>query len=182
MRTLRTERLILKEYKEDYAEGLYKYASNPNVGPRAGWKPHESVEESLKIIRELFMPVSAWAIFLKETGDLIGTIALEDDRFRPDARSKELGYSLAYDYWGKGYMTEAARKVIEFAFNELELQIMCICTSTVNTRSQRIIEKCGFKLEGVIRMAYQIYDGSLRDSMEFSMTKEEWETNKGNQK
>ena len=52
MRDLETERLVLRMYTEDDAEGLFAYASNPNVGPRAGWKPHESPEESLEIIRE----------------------------------------------------------------------------------------------------------------------------------
>lgn len=59
MRTLETERLVLKAYSIEDAEGLYNYAKNPNVGPHAGWKPHESVEESLEIIESLFLPAEA---------------------------------------------------------------------------------------------------------------------------
>lgn len=174
MEILESKRLLLKPFEESFAEGLFAYASNVNVGPIAGWKPHESVEESLEIIRSLFLPAKVFGIFLKETDELIGTIALEKDRFRPDARSNEIGYSLSFNHWGYGYMTEAAKTVIDFAFNELDREILCVCTSPVNKRSQRVIEKCGFKYEGTIRKAYKVYTGELRDSMEFSMTREEW--------
>lgn len=62
MRTLETENLLLKMYSRDDAEDLYKYAKNPNVGPVAGWKPHENTEESLEIIEKMFIPTEAWAI------------------------------------------------------------------------------------------------------------------------
>ena len=71
-------------------------------------------------------------------------------------------------------MTEAAEEVLRFAFTELELSQVGICTSTVNKRSRRIIEKCGFTYEGTIRRIYKTYDGTLRDSMVFSMLKEEY--------
>ncbi len=175
MKTLETERLILKMFTLDDAEDVYAYASNPNVGPHAGWAPHKSVEESREVIRTIFLPPEAWAIRIKGDDTVVGVIALEPDRLRPDANSRELGYNLAEEHWGKGYMTEAAREVLRFAFKELDLDQVGICTSKVNRRSQRIIEKCGFTYEGTIRRTYQIYDGTLRDSMVFSMLKEEYE-------
>lgn len=174
MKTLESERLTLTMYTLDDADGLYAYASNPNVGPHAGWAPHKDVEESREIIRTLFMPCEAWAIRLKENGRLIGTISLEPDKYRPDSNSREMGYSLAEDQWRKGIMTEAAKCVLDFAFGEMGLDQVGICTSLVNKRSQRVIEKCGFKYEGTIRRAYRIWDGTTRDSMVFSMLKEEW--------
>ena len=48
---LETDRLILRSWYDSDAEELYKYAQNPQVGPVAGWPPHQSVEESLEIIR-----------------------------------------------------------------------------------------------------------------------------------
>lgn len=174
MKTLETERLILKMFTLDDAEDVYAYASNPNVGPPAGWSPHKSVEESREIIRDIFMPPEAWAIRIKGDDRVVGVIALEPDRLRPDADSRELGYNLAEEHWGKGYMTEAAREVLRFAFMELGLEQVGICTSRVNKRSQRIIEKCGFTYEGTLRRCYKTYDGSLRDSLIFSMLKEEY--------
>lgn len=176
MKTLETERLILKMFTLEDAEDVYAYASNPNVGPPAGWAPHRSVEESREIIRDVFMPPEAWAIRIKGSDKVVGVIALEPDKIRPDACSRELGYNLAEEHWGKGYMTEAAKEVLRFAFCELGLDQVGICTSKVNKRSQRIIEKCGFTYEGTIRRFYKIYDGTLRDSMVFSMLKEEYES------
>ena len=70
---METERILLRPWRESDAETLYKYASDPDVGPRAGWAPHQSVEESLKIIRTVFNDVlNTWAIELKATGEAIG--------------------------------------------------------------------------------------------------------------
>ena len=118
MKDLETERLTLRMYTLEDAQGLYDYASNPNVGPHAGWKPHESVEESAGIIATLFAPAESWAIRLKGEERIIGTIGLEPDRHR-DENSREIGYSLAEDQWGKGLMTEACQEVLRFAFEAL---------------------------------------------------------------
>lgn len=175
MKSLETERLYLSMFTMEDAEDVFAYCSNPNVGPPAGWGPHKDVEESKEIIRDIFMPPEAWAIREKGSDTVIGAIALEPDRLRPDANSRELGYNLAEHLWGKGLMTEAAKEVLRFAFEELGLDQVGICTGPENKRSQRIIEKCGFKYEGTIRRTYKIYDGSLRDSLIFSMLKSEYE-------
>lgn len=177
MENIFTERLCLTPWRdcEEDAEALYSYAKDPEVGPNAGWKPHGSAEESRQIIRELFMKSSTWAIREKETNKIIGSISLEKDRRREDVNSMEMGYSLAREYWGNGYMTEAAKAVMDYGFNKYGLVIMSICTSPANKRSQRIIEKCGFKYEGLQRRGYHIYDGSDRDNLTFSILREEWE-------
>ena len=64
----------MRPWREDDADTLYIYASDPEVGPRAGWPPHKSVEESLEIIRTIFNNDHTWAIELKETGEVIGCI------------------------------------------------------------------------------------------------------------
>lgn len=172
--TLETERLILRMWTKKDAPQLYEYAKNPNVGPHAGWKPHESVHESRMIISQLFLTNMCWAIVDKETGKVIGSIGLEEDKFRPDVKSKELGYSLSEDYWKRGIMTEAAKRVIEHAFEDLKLDILMIRTGDANLRSQRVIEKCGFAYEGTLRRTYRIYDGSIREVRCYSMLKEEY--------
>lgn len=173
--TIETERTILRRYTEEDAEALYEIAKDPDVGPHAGWAPHESPAASLEIIRELFLKTDTFAVTDKETGRLIGTTALEPDRLRPDANSWELGYWLARDQWGKGLMTEVAKAMITYGFEDRKLDQIGICTSPVNKRSQNIIKKCGFTYEGTIRRTYKIYDGTLRDSLVFSMLKEEYE-------
>ena len=173
--TLETERLTMRMWRRKDAPELYEYAKNPNVGPHAGWKPHSSVQESRMIISQLFLVNMCWAIVLKETGRVIGSIGLEEDRFRPDVKSRELGYSLSEEYWGNGIMTEAAKRVIRHAFDELGLDVLMIRTSESNMRSQRVIEKCGFSYEGTLRKTYRIYDGSIREVRCYSMLRDEYE-------
>lgn len=172
---LETERLILRTWEKRDAVELYEYASNPNVGPAAGWKPHSSVQESRAIIDQLFRVNTTWAIVHKVTNRVIGSIGLEPDRIRTNIKSRELGYSLSEDYWGEGIMTEAANKIISYAFDEMHLDVLMIRTSDINRRSQRVIEKCGFTYEGTLRRAYRIYDGTLRETRVYSILREEHE-------
>ena len=72
-RTLQTERLILRAWQESDAEALYRYASNPNIGPIAGWPPHTSVENSREIIKTVLSAPESYAVVLKETGEAVGT-------------------------------------------------------------------------------------------------------------
>lgn len=74
---LETERLILRRWEESDAEDLYKYASNPDVGPIAGWPPHQSLDESKDVIKNVFNGKEAYAICLKEDGKAIGAIELK---------------------------------------------------------------------------------------------------------
>lgn len=174
--TLETERLYLRMWNKKDAKELYEYAKNPNVGPHAGWKPHDNPAESKMIISTMFLTNMVWAMIDKETGKLIGSIGLEEDKFRPDVNSKELGYSLSEDYWGKGLMTEAAKRLISYAFEVLKLDVLMIRTGEKNLRSQRVIEKCGFTYEGTLRRTYRIYDGTIREVRCYSMLREEYET------
>ena len=71
---LQTNRILLRHWRESDAETLFKHASDPEVGPRAGWPPHKSVEESLNIIRTVFSTKTMWAVEWKETGEAIGCV------------------------------------------------------------------------------------------------------------
>jgi len=177
MKTMETERLILQDWSEGDADDLYEYAKNPNVGPHGGWKPHESREESLEIIKTLFLgKYDCWAIVYKENGKVIGTIGFEPDGKRPDIACKELGYAMSEEYWGRGLMTEAAKAVIRYGFEDLKLDMISVYRNPANARSGRVIEKCGFTYEGTLRMANKIYDGTVRDVACYSMTKEEFKS------
>lgn len=174
MRKLETERLRLSPWTRKDASDLYEYARNPNVGPHAGWKPHSDLKESKQIIKTIFLPNQVWAIREKESGRAIGSIGFETDKYRPGVNSRELGYSLSEAYWGKGLMTEAAKEVIRYGFDEMGLEMVCICTGPENLRSQNVIRKCGFTYEGTLRRAYKIYDGTLRDVLCHSLLKEDY--------
>ena len=70
MQLLETDRLLLRPFTLDDAEGLYAYASHPEVGPPAGWRPHRSVEESRQVIENIFIPSDALAVLRKSDGRL----------------------------------------------------------------------------------------------------------------
>ena len=76
-KTLETTRLILRRWNESDAEDLYKYASDPDVGPIAGWPVHQSIEESLDVIRNVFNGEEAYAVCLKEDKRAIGAVELK---------------------------------------------------------------------------------------------------------
>lgn len=176
MKTLETDRLLLREWRENDYQDLYTYAKNPKVGPMAGWKPHESVEESKQII-EMFMETNdAWAICLKETGKVIGSIGLHSDRKRKydDEKIRMLGYALSEEYWGKGIAAEAGKAVLKFAFEELKLELLSVNHYSSNTQSGRVIEKLGFRYEGTLRKAVKLLDGTIVDDVCYSLLKEEY--------
>ncbi|MGI6736903.1 MAG: GNAT family N-acetyltransferase [Anaerovoracaceae bacterium] len=174
MDRLETPRLLLEKWRVRDAQALYEYASDPAVGPPAGWKPHASVRESKRIIRKVFIPGDVWKIVLKETGRPVGSIGFDADRRRPTIRSRELGYSLSRSCWGQGLMPEAVQAVLEYGFVFLSLDLIAVTTGPDNLRSQRVIEKAGFHYEGTERLAYRIYDNSIRDLRCYSLLSEEW--------
>ncbi len=174
--TIETERMILRGFTPEDAGDLYEYAKNPNVGPHGGWKPHENVEESLNIIKTLFLDkYHIWAMTVKKTGEVIGSVGYETDTKRPETGCMELGYAMSEDHWGKGLMTEAAKAVIRYGFETMGLPMISIYHNPSNSRSKRVVEKCGFCFEGTMRRAYRIYNGEIRDVACYSMYKEEWE-------
>jgi putative acetyltransferase len=176
MKVLETERLILgKWHPRKDAKDLFEYAKGPNVGPNAGWAPHESVADSKMRIKKVFLRSGIWKITLKGEGKAIGSIGFENDNRRIDMKSKELGYSLSEEYWGRGIMTEAGEAVLRYAFEELKLDVVSIVTTPDNKRSQRVIEKLGFTYEGTLREGQMTYNGKIKDTMCFSMLRREWE-------
>lgn len=87
---LETSRLILRPFAEEDAQDLYAYASHPEVGPPAGWKPHESLAESLEVIRTIFQPSNTLAVVLRKTGRVIGSAGFVD-KHEPGAGSAQRG-------------------------------------------------------------------------------------------
>ncbi len=104
---METERLIFRRWNEADAEDLYNYASDPAVGPIAGWPVHQSVEESREIIRTVFCGEEAYALCLKSNNRAIGAIELKlkghSDMVENDNEC-ELGYWLGRPFWGQGLM------------------------------------------------------------------------------
>lgn len=163
--TLETERLNLRPILESDAPALFAYCQSPRVGPDAGWKPHESVEETRVVIRELFFnQENVFGLALRGGEELIGTICLTEDQKRDNTQARMLGYALSEDLWGRGYMTEAAKCVVLYGFNELCLSLISAYCYPHNLRSKRVLEKLGFRYEGTLTDCDRRFDGQVLDS------------------
>ncbi|MCQ2119824.1 MAG: GNAT family N-acetyltransferase [Bacteroidales bacterium] len=147
MHTIETKRLILRPWLESDAEALFKYASDPDVGPRAGWPPHKSVEESLEIIKNVFSSEGMWAVELKGTSEAIGCVGYLPASFSNLDIAEdqcEVGYWIAKPFWGRGICTEALRAVVEYCFNVKGFSVLWGDYFPENPASGKVMEKCGF--------------------------------------
>lgn len=147
---LKTNRLILRPWKESDAENLYKYASDPKVGPIAGWPVHTSVENSLDIIRDVLSAPETFAIIDKDTGYSIGSIGLmvgKESSIGISDTEGEIGYWIGAPYWGQGLMPEVVQEVLRYAFEGLNLDKVWCGYFDGNTNSKRVQEKCGFQYQ-----------------------------------
>lgn len=148
-RTLETDRLILRPITLADAEDLFEYASDPE-NTKHTFPTHQSIEETQWVIANLFMtsPLGNFAIELKENGKMIGTCDL---RVNEGEKSAELAYAINKKYWGNGYAPEAAKRLLELAFNDLKIERLWAKFSSQNPASGRVMEKIGMEKEGILR-------------------------------
>ena len=173
---LETRRLRLRPFRDDDAADVYDYARDPRVGPIAGWQPHTSVEESREIIRTVFSAPGVFAIELKETGTVIGSVGFVGNHpagVIPDCPDDEIGYALHPAYWGRGLMPEAVNAVLEYGFTEIDLQRIWCGHYAGNWRSKRAMKKCGFRYQFSRTEFVQLVD-ETRQSYFYLLTKENW--------
>lgn len=144
---LLTERLILRPWEDADAEALYTYASDPDIGPAAGWPVHTSVQMSREVIRDVLQAPETYAVALRETGEPVGSTGLMKPRLQdiePTEHALELGYWIGKPYWGRGLIPEAARALIDHAFVGLRCDQLWCAYFEGNAKSARVQEKLGF--------------------------------------
>ena len=173
---LETDRLVLRSWREDDAEELYKYASDPEVGPPAGWPPHTSAEHSREIIRTVLSAPDTFAVCLKENGKPIGSFGFHRNDLAEEDDEYELGYWIGKPFWGQGLIPEAAREMLRYAFEDLGMSRIWCGYYDGNEKSHRVQEKLGFvyqrKTEGIEVSLL----GEIRTGHSSLMTKERWQT------
>ncbi len=146
---IETPRLLLRGWKETDLDDLFEYASVEGVGELAGWKHHESREETEFVLKMFLAEKNVFAIEEKESGKVIGSLGLHDSWANRDPaferfKVKEIGYVLSKAYWGRGIMPEAVNAVMGYCFDTLKLDALTAGHFTDNAQSRRVIEKCGF--------------------------------------
>lgn len=175
---LETERLILRKWTDADAESLFHYAKDPAVGPAAGWQPHQSVEESRNVIRNLLNGAECYAICEKGSDEAIGSIELRlnghtDMTDRDD--ECELGYWLGKPFWGRGYMPEAAKEILRHGFEDLGMNVIWCGYYDGNQKSKRVQEKLGFTYHHTCQKVPVPQTHEVRVGHTNQMTKEQWE-------
>lgn len=151
MNALETERLVLRSWKEEDVEPYYEMNQDSKVleflrGPLSREEVKKFIADKNETLAE--NGYTLWAVENKKTETLLGFVGLQEVLpLFPFAPAIEIGWRLAFSYWGKGYATEAAQTVVEYGFNKLNLEEIVSYTVAANHRSQRVMEKIGMKCD-----------------------------------
>lgn len=168
---LETDRLILREFNNSDRNDVHLYASDSESTQYMDWGPNTLNETSVFISTMLAAqstnPRKSYVlgITLKGQGQIIGSIGFEIKSL--DARDASFGYILRKDHWGKGLVTEASRRIIEFAEHDLRIHRLWATCRPENTKSMSVLNKLHFQKEGHLRHDKYIR-GVYRDSILFA--------------
>ena len=175
---IRTERLALRLPVASDAKLVFDgYARDAEVARWMGWRPHEDIATTDALLASW---IASW-----ERGD--GTLAfmIEDaasSRFlgvidlNVGAHGALLGYVLCREAWGRGVATEAARTIVNLAFEHLGVWRVWATCATQNAASRRVLEKVGMRHEGVLQrwIVSPLVSPEPRDSDCFAITRDDW--------
>jgi len=176
-RPVRTERLLLRDFRHADFDAVHAYARDPEVARYMEWGPN-TPDETRLFIRRAMASQTAWprlhfgfAIERLDTGAVIGSIDL---RLRDTAnRTAEIGYCLNRDYWRLGIIHEASHALIDVAFKTLGLHRVIATCDVLNVGSFGVMEKLGMRREALLRQNHLI-KGAWRDTYLYAMLAEEW--------
>lgn len=165
--TIETARLRLRPPRMEDAPSIFeRYASDPEVSRLLPWRPHKSVEETRAFLRSLLRALEggtthAWVIEGRTDRRLMGLISMTIESAREaDLLSTEeeqgyckvsFGYHFARSEWGKGFATEAAQAVVQWAMAQPDVYRVWTVCDVENQTSARVLEKVGLVREGTLR-------------------------------
>ncbi len=166
---LETKRLILRRYSLDDTDDMFNnWATNENVTKFLPWTPYTSKEDLQAYISmciESYEKPSTynWIIEFKENRQAIGSISVTN--VNEDIDEAEVGYCLGEDYWHKGIMTEAFSRVIEFLFDEVNVNKVSASHDVNNPNSGKVMKKCGLIYEGTKKQGARNNTGLCDDAI-----------------
>ena len=176
--TLHKEILVLRRFKVEDAKAMFDtWANDERVTRFLTWTPHGTVELTTSLLTDWCNRYENdnyynWAIEFE--GKLIGNISVV--QFTDSNEEAALGYCMGYDFWGKGIMTEAAKAVIRFLFEEVQANRIVITHAVKNPASGNVARKCGLTHEGTKRECFRsLATCELLDISELSILKREYE-------
>ncbi len=159
--TIECDKIILRKMLFEDAEDMYEYAHNPEVPKYLTWYPHTDIDYTKAYLRYVSQRYRTgdcidWAIVDRASGKMIGTCGFARIDYQND--SAEIGYVLNPNFQRKGIAAEAARAVIAFGFDVMELERIEARYMIGNTPSRKVMEKCNMTFEGIRRSGAKIKD------------------------
>jgi 3-dehydroquinate dehydratase / shikimate dehydrogenase len=184
MSTLKTKRLILRPWREEDLEPFAQLNADPRV--MEYFPSLLTREESDQMTKKFQTKIEErgwgmWAVSTPGIAEFIGFIGLSNmdestfpTRFAP---AVEIGWRLAFDYWGKGYATEGAQAALQYGFEMLNLKEIVSFTAVLNMRSRRIMEKIGMHHDPKDNLDHpKVPEGHwLRKHVLYRLEKSEWQ-------
>ena len=173
---LETDRLVLRRTVKSDIDEFFFIQLNPNIRRYLGTnRLGDDLEKNRKYFNEEKyneLNYYRWTIVRKEDNKFLGTIYL--NLHSDKARTAGIDYWIREDAWGHGYTTEAAKKIMEFAFLTLDLNRIESCGAKDNVGTWKVMENIGLKYEGTREKSYFYYYGGIQDMKEYGLTKEEY--------
>ena len=178
---LTTERLLLRPFTLDDVGDVLEYTNDPEWARyQVNIPPLPYTRKDTEALVAMFSNPAQWVkigmlqmFAIVFDGKVIGNICLNQrDEDRKNERV-ELAYSLSRQHWGKGLMTEAARAVMNLAFQTYSFNRMFAYCDPRNVRSRRVLEKLGMKREGQLR-SHLKWNGEFRDQAYYGILRSEW--------
>ncbi|MEI6601906.1 MAG: GNAT family N-acetyltransferase [Clostridia bacterium] len=172
---LETERLQLRRFAlDDAADMFHNWAHDAEVTKYLVWQPHANLDATKEILAAWTKDYEApdkylWAIVLKETNQVIGSIGLKPN---DTLQRAEIGYCIGRAFWNKGIMTEALIRVLDFGFTTLGLTRMQACHHTANPQSGKVMLKAGMQYEGCLKKWSFNNRGALVDCEMYAAVKQ----------
>ncbi|MGN7359942.1 GNAT family N-acetyltransferase [Paenibacillus sp. SAF-054] len=173
---IETDRLIIREYRQDDYAGVHRYASNPLVTTYTLWGPNSPeetlahIEAMLAMQREEPRTGHEFAVTLKESGEIIGGVGLHKN-----GTNGEVGYCFHPDYWGQGYACESAAAMLELGFRQFGLHRIYATCRPGNKGSERVMQKLGMQKEGHLREHLLSNKGGFVDSYLYSILVQDYD-------
>ena len=175
--TLRTGRLLLRPFLDADGDDLFALQSDAHVlryWDSPPWVDRSSIARFIAGCREMAEEGTGARVAIERTADKVFIGWITFNSWNPDFRSASLGYCLRETAWGNGYATEAARALLQWSFDALDLNRVQAEADTRNAASARVLEKLGFVLEGTLREDC-IVAGEVSDSWVYGLLRRDWE-------
>ncbi len=154
---IETERLVLRRLDLSDAKAMFEnWASDDEVTKFLTWPPHDSVDVSSRVLEEWIGNYAdnkfyQWAITLKKDDEPIGTISVV--HMNEDIDTIHIGYCIGRKWWRQGITSEALAGIIAFLIEQVEAKRIESRHDPRNPNSGKVMVKCGFKFEGILRCA-----------------------------